>query len=148
MIKSITILKAALKMSIPYKKTFFAVFATFLCDLANPGSSNAAEVEYSSEYNNCMKSTDVRLEMLDCMNSEFDALDIKLNKVYGKVLARSDEFKAEKIKTAQRIWIDFRDAHCEVWGTMNKGSIRSIDFKSCVMDVTYHRILDLEEYIQ
>lgn len=43
----------------------------------------------------------------------FEASDRTLNKVYKELTAKLDEQAQEKLKAAQRVWVQFRDAHGE-----------------------------------
>lgn len=61
------------------------------------------------------QSAQTQLDLNQCYCDEYQRADADLNKVYQKLLsvnAREQEF-TEKLKTAQRAWIVFRDAQLE-----------------------------------
>ena len=54
-------------------------------------------------------------EMNDCLCNQYKKADAELNRVYQQLLSASanDKVFIEKLKTAQRAWIAFRDAQLE-----------------------------------
>lgn len=108
----------------------------------------------------CMDSQDgghSTLGMSACLNAEAQVWDRYLNDEYRATMASftaMDEDEAtyfpeyakrqEHLRSAQRAWIAFRDAECALayaqWGS---GSMRSIAFADCMVDMTATRTLDL-----
>lgn len=100
---------------------------------------------------------DTTLGMVDCMAAETRVWDDYLNREYQATLAWAAEMDAlegvadtgfpslrDALRSAQRIWIDFRDAEClvdyAVWG---RGSMRTIAGASCQMEMTADRTIHL-----
>lgn len=54
-------------------------------------------------------------DLNDCAAAEFRKADAELNRVYQQLLAanKDDQLFVEKLKTAQRAWLAFRDAQLE-----------------------------------
>lgn len=97
------------------------------------------------------------LGMVFCAAAETTVWDRHLNEEYRKTLAWAEaldesdretfpEFarRVETLRAAQRAWIVFRDAECDldyaVWGA---GSMRQIAGSSCMMEMTADRVVDL-----
>ncbi|NNE79363.1 MAG: DUF1311 domain-containing protein [Silicimonas sp.] len=97
------------------------------------------------------------LGMSSCLNAEAEVWDALLNKEYKgtrawMTAADADEAeyfpdfarRAETLLAAQRAWIVFRDAQCDLafalWGS---GSMRSIAWADCRMQITADRTLEL-----
>ena len=53
-------------------------------------------------------------EMNQQANEEFVKADNALNKVYKQLLSKIDKQSREKLKAAQRAWIEFRDADADL----------------------------------
>lgn len=97
------------------------------------------------------------LGMSSCNNDEYQAWDVLLNEEYKLVMAAfkaqdlDDEIyypelaiRVESLRTAQRAWIAFRDAECNlaysIWGS---GSMRNIAGTACLLEKTGKRTVDL-----
>jgi uncharacterized protein YecT (DUF1311 family) len=50
-------------------------------------------------------------EMRRCLNEHYQAADTELNHVYRQLISRLSQERREKLKTAQRAWIRFRDGN-------------------------------------
>ena len=108
----------------------------------------------------CMDKEDggqTTIGMVWCLNAEADVWDRWLNAEYkstraGAEAVDKDEAKffpefarrAETLLAAQRAWIAFRDAECDLayaeWGS---GSMRNIAFADCRLQMTAERTLRL-----
>ena len=81
-----------------------------------------------------------------CLKSEFKEWDAILNREYA---ATRDNFAhlpkvQETLKTAQRAWIELRDADCTVaYDRYDGGSMRTVASGFCMLDHTARRALDL-----
>ncbi len=95
--------------------------------------------------------------MSSCNNDEYLAWDVLLNEEYQATKAAFEawdkdeaEFfpeyarRVETLRDAQRAWITFRDAECEleyaIWGS---GSMRHIMGTACNVDMTAERTIEL-----
>ena len=108
----------------------------------------------------CMDSQEgghTTLGMSSCLAAEAQVWDRYLNTEYKATKAAfeamdADEAvsfpeyarRAEALLAAQRAWIAFRDAECELayaeWGS---GSMRSIAFADCTVEMTAERAIEL-----
>ncbi|WP_408608265.1 lysozyme inhibitor LprI family protein [Caballeronia insecticola] len=74
--------------------------------------------------------------MNDCADAKRKAADDKLNATYRALLSKISKDGAEKLRTAQRAWITWRNAQCEfdTMGTRD-GSINTTVYLMCVEDL-------------
>lgn len=100
------------------------------------------------------------LGMTACLNAEADAWDKLLNQEYRAALGWAESADQEEakyfpeyanrvdtIRAAQRAWIAFRDANCEMaYGLWGSGSMRYPAHALCRRDMTAERTLDLRAY--
>jgi uncharacterized protein YecT (DUF1311 family) len=81
--------------------------------------------------------------------AEFKKADADLNKIYAKVMAKLDDEGKEKLKTAQRAWIAFRDAQAELDADVSRGGTMAPLLRSSSMtDSTQARIRQLQDYLK
>lgn len=80
-----------------------------------------------------------------CMARETDWWDAFLNARYAAMRDSFDKESGLALRDAQRAWIAFRDAECNLhytyWGD---GSIRSTLYARCMLDMTAKRAIDLD----
>ncbi|MDR1109606.1 MAG: lysozyme inhibitor LprI family protein [Deltaproteobacteria bacterium] len=80
--------------------------------LTAPISVLMAQDGLSSQCLQCLENTGgVVPDMIDCLQAEYEKQDARLNAAYKKVRAGESEEQAKKLRTAQRAWIQFRDAY-------------------------------------
>jgi uncharacterized protein YecT (DUF1311 family) len=89
-------------------------------------------------------------ETNDCAAQAAKAADIKLNAAYKAVLAASDKQRQLLLRKAQRAWIAFRDANCDVYSDMTRvkdspveGSMAPQLYWGCQKKITEERTLEL-----
>ena len=92
------------------------------------------------------KNAMVQHDMNICADRDYQAADKKLNAVYAKVSA--DEEGKDKLKTAQRAWIVFRDAECTFETAESEGgSIHPLEYSMCLTALTKARTKQLGDYL-
>ncbi|KAA0016281.1 lysozyme inhibitor LprI family protein [Salinicola corii] len=88
-------------------------------------------------------------EMNACAGEGYQAADEELNATYDEVMGRLDGDSEEGLKTAQRAWIQFRDAECDfVSGPTSEGSANSMVKAGCLEKLTHQRTEALKSYSQ
>ncbi|OLO05309.1 lysozyme inhibitor LprI family protein [Salinicola socius] len=88
-------------------------------------------------------------EMNTCAGEGYQAADKELNTTYGEIMGRLDSDSKNRLKTAQRTWIKFRDAECEfVSGPTSGGSANSMVKAGCLENLTQQRTETLKSYSQ
>jgi len=106
--------------------------------------THAADDGYSNTYSACMdESGGVTGNMLDCMGSETEQQDARLNQNYKAAMQALTPAQQTQLRDAQRLWIKFRDADCALLGSLTGGSIDRINSASCFQDMTKQRADDL-----
>lgn len=107
-------------------------------------SVSAAEDGYSATYTSCMDASGgVTMNTLNCMGSEAEQQDVRLNQGYKSAMRALDKGQQTQLRDAQRLWIKFRDADCALLGSLTGGTIDSVNRASCFLDMTKKRADDL-----
>jgi uncharacterized protein YecT (DUF1311 family) len=73
--------------------------------------------------------------------------DKRMNAAYQKALKDGEAPRQEQLRTAQRLWIQFRDANC-AYLFMGEGTVARIDAAECVRNMTEARARELEDFGQ
>ncbi len=96
-----------------------------------------------------------QIEMNACAAQSWEEADARLNDVYAETLAVLQAADADypidgaseedRLRTAQRAWIAYRDANCDSAGyPMRGGSAEPLLFYGCLRSMTEARIADLQ----
>ncbi len=97
---------------------------------------------------NC-KSPQTTLDMNMCSSQEFKTADTKLNQLYQQLLPKINSKQKQRLTTAQRTWVKFRDETCDYSaGHFEGGSVAPSIYGYCRAKVTKERIKDLEGYLE
>lgn len=91
---------------------------------------------YDAEYRACSGGSTVAI--VDCLSAKSRAWDARLNAAYRAALQRVDRPQREPLRKVQRLWIQYRDANCLVYGA-REGSLREIEAAECVRSLTADR---------
>lgn len=85
-----------------------------ICALIGLSSSSSVGQD-SAQYRACTSSTKSQTELDLCASEEAKRVDIELNTVYAKLLAKlsDDKNAVAKTKAAERAWIAYRDAYID-----------------------------------
>ncbi len=59
--------------------------------------------------------------MRACENARYQAADQRLNEVYAQLMKDLDAGRREKLRAAERVWLQFRDANAEFLGSAAAG---------------------------
>jgi uncharacterized protein YecT (DUF1311 family) len=87
----------------------------------------------------------VTIAMENCFDTAHKAADGGLNQVYSQIskVLQPDDF--ERLKVAQRLWIQFRDATCTAESNLYKGGTASAPaYSACLEELTRERTADLK----
>ncbi|MBN9061088.1 MAG: urease-associated protein [Rhizobiales bacterium 65-9] len=90
-------------------------------------------------------------EMTECADKAFRKADQELNDSYKTIEARlkGDAEKMNRLVTAQRAWIVFRDAECNFAASnVAGGSAYPMTVALCAEAMTNHRLQDLKAYLK
>jgi uncharacterized protein YecT (DUF1311 family) len=86
-------------------------------------------------------------DIVVCVNIETAQWDKRMNAAYQKALKEDEPKRQEQLRTAQRLWIQFRDANC-LYFDMGEGTIARIDAAECMRNMTEARAHELEDFGQ
>ena len=91
------------------------------------------------------KTARVQMELNYCADRDFKSADRKLNALYRKLLDGGDSREQERLKTAERNWLAYRDSECAVETAESEGgSIAPMEYSVCLTEKTEARIKELE----
>jgi uncharacterized protein YecT (DUF1311 family) len=83
-------------------------------------------------------------EMVECLKAKTAASDKRLNKAYQDALKNAvSPQQAEKLRAAQRIWVQYRDANCQYYDA-GEGTIARVEAGECMRSMTEARAKELE----
>jgi len=83
------------------------------------------------------------VEIVECFKSKTVQSDKRLNVAFEKVMKAANPQQHDQLRTAQRLWIQYRDANCLYVG-MGGGTISQINAAQCLFSMTEERAKELE----
>jgi uncharacterized protein YecT (DUF1311 family) len=83
-------------------------------------------------------------EIVQCLATQAAIWDRRLNTAYQKLLETLPPRRRDRLRNAQRLWVQFRDANCAYFAT-GEGSIARIEAGQCMVRLTAARAQELEE---
>jgi uncharacterized protein YecT (DUF1311 family) len=86
-------------------------------------------------------------EIVNCVMAKTAQWDKRMNAAYQKALKEDEPKRQEQLRTAQRLWIQFRDANC-LYFDMGEGTIARIDAAECMRNMIEARARELEDFGQ
>jgi uncharacterized protein YecT (DUF1311 family) len=89
---------------------------------------------------NCDGSTP---EMVNCLAAKTARWDKRMTIAYQKALKDAGPQQHDQLRTAQRLWIQFRDANC-LYYDLGEGTIARVDAAECMRSMTEARARELE----
>jgi uncharacterized protein YecT (DUF1311 family) len=144
--------------------TTFLPLAMFLLifSAASSAQQNAKPAAQATQANPCESPT-TQMEMNQCSGEEYRTADADLNAVYKNLLRKLQqsadeahqqkdeeqqkdaETAIQKLRAAQRQWIQYRDLHCDaVKQRYEGGSMSPLIWSTCLTETTNHRIAELK----
>ncbi|AXK83627.1 DUF1311 domain-containing protein [Pseudolabrys taiwanensis] len=81
--------------------------------------------------------------MVECLKGKTAQWDKRLNAAYKSALDAAQGKQREQLRTAQRLWLQYRDANCLYYG-LGEGTIARIEAGDCMLRMTKSRALELE----
>jgi uncharacterized protein YecT (DUF1311 family) len=83
-------------------------------------------------------------EIVQCFATQTAAWDRRLNAAYQKLLKELPAARRERLRNAQRLWVQFRDANCAYFGSA-EGTIARVLAAQCLYRLTSTRAQELEQ---
>ncbi|HEY4141327.1 MAG TPA: lysozyme inhibitor LprI family protein, partial [Pseudolabrys sp.] len=82
-------------------------------------------------------------QIVECIGKLTEEQDRRLNKAYRETLKDVRSEQRDLLKTAQRLWVKYRDANCEYYH-QGEGSISRIEAEQCMYRMTKSRADELD----
>ena len=124
-------------MSVAMRAMFRAVLgAAAICLAASPAyAGDQGDPERSCDGNT--------YEMVECLKVRTAQWDKRMTIAYQQALKDAAPQQHDQLRTAQRLWIQYRDANCLYYG-LGEGTIARIDAGECMRSMTEARARELE----
>ncbi len=111
-------------------------------------SSPADKRALRDAYAKCLEAAGgVDPAMQDCIGSEYEYQDGRLNAAYARLKRSLGESEMTALRTEQRAWIAERDSKC-VWDAKTGGSAQRLQANQCRLDATAVRAGELEAMLR
>ena len=85
-------------------------------------------------------------DIVECLATHTAVWDRRLSTAYQKLLESLPARRRDRLRSAQRLWIQFRDANCAYFAS-RAGTIARVDAGQCLLRLTTARAMELEEGI-
>ena len=87
----------------------------------------------------------ITADLVECLAKARDVADTQLNSIYKNVQTRLDASEADHLNSAQRLWVQYRDANClaerELYGM---GTASNPAYLACLEAMTRARTRELQ----
>ena len=120
-------------------RSWLLLLAAFICygSIARAQHMNSADAP-------CRNVT-VTLAMENCFDKAYKAADSGLNRIYSQISGVLQPDDLQRLKVAQRLWIQFRDATCTAESNLyNGGTASAPAYSACLEELTRERTADLK----
>ena len=112
--------------------------------LAAPATAQPSAPKLSASFDACMdKSGGVTAEMRACISAEHTRQDQQLNRNYQALMAELPQERKKQLQTAQRLWLQYRDANCQFYADPDGGTAAGVAAADCVLQMTAGRAREL-----
>jgi len=95
--------------------------------------------------------TETQTEANACARYKYQKADAEMNRIYEQLmseLAGDDDKDQQKLRQAQLLWLQYRDANCESEASIyDGGSIRPAVYRLCLASVTQERTRRMKEFL-
>lgn len=106
----------------------------------------AQDTALSPQHAACMdKAGGVTLAMVECMVSELGRQDKRLNTAYGALMVELAPERKKQLQSAQRLWLQYRDANCSFYFDPDGGSLARVAAQGCQLQMTAQRAQELTD---
>lgn len=112
--------------------------------LIGPAAAQTSAAPLSAIFQTCLdKSGGVTFEMRECISAEHTRQDQQLNRNYQALMAELTPERKKQLQTAQRLWLQYRDANCHFYADPDGGTMADIAAADCVLQMTAGRAREL-----
>jgi uncharacterized protein YecT (DUF1311 family) len=99
------------------------------------------QAEPKEEDCNDRKST---ADIVECLATQAAVWERRLNAAYQKLMDDLPASRRDRLRSAQRLWLQFRDANCAYFASRS-GTIARVDAAQCLLRLNAGRAIELEE---
>ena len=85
-------------------------------------------------------------DIVECLATQTAVWDRRLSAAYQKLFDSLPARRRDRLRNAQRLWIQFRDANCAYFAS-RAGTIARVEGGQCLLRLTTARAMELEEGI-
>lgn len=83
-------------------------------------------------------------DIVQCLATQTAVWDRRLNTAYQKLLDTLPTRRRDRLRNAQRLWTQFRDANCAYFAS-RAGSVARVKAGQCLLRLTSARAIELED---
>jgi uncharacterized protein YecT (DUF1311 family) len=83
-------------------------------------------------------------DIVECLATQTAVWERRLNTAYQKLMEELPARRRDRLRSAQSLWLQFRDANCAYFAG-RAGTIARVDAGQCVLRLTSARAIELEE---
>lgn len=83
-------------------------------------------------------------DIVECLATHTAVWERRLNTAYQKLMDDLPARRRDRLRSAQRLWLQFRDANCAYFAS-RAGTIARVDAGQCLLRLTAARAIELED---
>jgi uncharacterized protein YecT (DUF1311 family) len=124
---------------IPLVRSWLLVLTAFIC------CGSVARAQHMNSAGAPCRNIAVTVAMENCFDKAYKAADRGLNQMYSQISKVLQPDDLERLKVAQGLWIQLRDATCTAESKLyNGGTASAPAYSACLEELTRHRTADLK----
>ncbi len=114
------------------------LLAVFIC------SGSIVRAQHMNSADAPCRNVAVTLAMENCFDKAYKTADSGMNQMYSQISKVLQPDDMQRLKVAQRLWIQFRDATCTAESDLyNGGTASAPAWSACLEELTRQRTADL-----
>jgi uncharacterized protein YecT (DUF1311 family) len=120
-------------------RSWLLLLAVFIC------YNSIARAQHMNSAGAPCRNVAVTIAMENCFDKAYKAADSELNQMYSQIWKVLQPDDLQRLKAAQRLWIQFRDATCTAESDLyNGGTASAPAYSACLEEETRQRTADLK----
>ena len=130
------------------RRTFGLVIVLLVLAVFGSAQNSKQRAEESQQKGPCDAAI-TQLDLNQCYGEQYRNADAHLNKIYGNLLKQLQSEKSataiQKLQAAEKVWIRYRDLHCEAARLeFEGGSMSPMVWAQCMAMTTNHRMEEIK----
>jgi uncharacterized protein YecT (DUF1311 family) len=120
-------------------RSWLLLLAIFVC------YDSGAKAQHMNSAGAPCRNVSITVAMENCFDRAYKTADSALNQKYSQISKVLQPDDLQRLKAAQRLWIQFRDATCTAESDLYSGGTASAPaYSACLEELTRQRTMDLE----